>query len=232
MNYEDKKIVGIISSNVEPSIALNVIGHLAISIGKYSNDEIMGQPTIVDKSGVSHLGISQFPFIITKVKQGKYITIFEYDTEKYVLTKYQAEGVQADRNSDVENVTMNLEGTSKKVASTDTIEIKGNSVTNIDIGLIEAKIFDLSLSKTVKKVTVTNKAGTQTKEYNDTQLAKTEIKAKNLKGTTVVIEYKIKVTNEGELAGYVRRIVDYKPSDLTFNSSLNPDWYQAGQIQK
>lgn len=41
MNYEDKKIVGVISSNVEPSIALNVIGHLAISIGKYSNDEIM-----------------------------------------------------------------------------------------------------------------------------------------------------------------------------------------------
>ncbi len=40
MNYEDKKIVGIIASNVEPSIALNVIGHLAISIGKYSNEEI------------------------------------------------------------------------------------------------------------------------------------------------------------------------------------------------
>ena len=34
MNYEDKKIVGIIVSNVEPSVALNVIGHLAVSIGK------------------------------------------------------------------------------------------------------------------------------------------------------------------------------------------------------
>lgn len=71
MNYEDKKIVGIIASNVEPAIALNVIGHLAISIGKYSDDEIMGQPTITDKSGVEHLGISKFPFIITKVKAGK-----------------------------------------------------------------------------------------------------------------------------------------------------------------
>ncbi len=71
MNYEDKKIVGIIASNVEPSIALNVIGHLAISIGKYSNNEIMGQPIIMDKSGINHLGISQFPFIITKVKAGK-----------------------------------------------------------------------------------------------------------------------------------------------------------------
>lgn len=71
MNYEDKKIVGILASNVEPSIALNVIGHLAVSIGKYSDNEIMGAPTIKDKSDISHLGISKFPFIITKVKQGK-----------------------------------------------------------------------------------------------------------------------------------------------------------------
>ncbi len=71
MNYEDKKVVGIIASNVEPAVALNVIGHLAISIGKYSDTEIMGQPTITDKSGIKHLGISKFPFIITKVKPGK-----------------------------------------------------------------------------------------------------------------------------------------------------------------
>ena len=71
MKYEDKKIVGIIASNVEPSVALNVIGHLAISIGKYSNEEIMGKSVIIDKSGIKHLGISQFPFIITKVKAGK-----------------------------------------------------------------------------------------------------------------------------------------------------------------
>jgi len=71
MNYEDKKIVGIVATNVEPSIALNVIGHLAISIGKYSDKDIMGVPTIKDKSNLEHLGISKFPFIITKVKQGK-----------------------------------------------------------------------------------------------------------------------------------------------------------------
>ena len=71
MNYEDKKIVGIIASNVEPSVALNVIGHLSVAIGKYSDKEIMGQPIITDKTGVNHLGISKFPFIITKVKAGK-----------------------------------------------------------------------------------------------------------------------------------------------------------------
>lgn len=77
MKYEDKKIVGIIASNVEPAVALNVIGHLSISIGKYSESEIMGQTVIIDKSGIKHLGISQFPFIITKVKSGKLKTAID-----------------------------------------------------------------------------------------------------------------------------------------------------------
>ena len=81
MNYEDKKIVGIIASNVEPSIALNVIGHLAVSIGKYSDSEIMGKPSITDKTGVNHLGISKFPFIITKVKAGKLKTTIDIAKE-------------------------------------------------------------------------------------------------------------------------------------------------------
>ena len=46
INYEDRKIVGIIASNVEPAVALNVIGHLAISIGKYSDPEIMREKRI------------------------------------------------------------------------------------------------------------------------------------------------------------------------------------------
>lgn len=71
MNYEDKKIVGIIATNVDAATALNVIGHLAVSIGKYSDNEIMGKSALTDASGINHLGISKFPFIVTKVKAGK-----------------------------------------------------------------------------------------------------------------------------------------------------------------
>jgi ABC-type antimicrobial peptide transport system ATPase subunit len=77
MNYEDKKIVGIIATNVDASVALNVIGHLSIAIGKYSDNEIMGKKVITDKSGVEHLGISKFPVIITKVKASKLRTAIE-----------------------------------------------------------------------------------------------------------------------------------------------------------
>lgn len=77
MNYEDRKIVGIIATNVDVAVALNVIGHLSIAIGKYSDKEIMGKPVINDKSNVEHLGISKFPFIVTKVKPSKLRTAIE-----------------------------------------------------------------------------------------------------------------------------------------------------------
>lgn len=71
MNYEDKKIVAILATNVDPKTAMNVIGHLAISIGKYSDNEIMEKQELIDNSGIIHLGISKFPFIVTKVKASK-----------------------------------------------------------------------------------------------------------------------------------------------------------------
>ena len=43
--------------------------------------------------------------------------------------------------------------------------------------------------------------------------------------STVRLEYKIVVKNEGTISGYVRKIADYMPQDLIFNSDLNLDWY-------
>lgn len=42
-----------------------------------------------------------------------------------------------------------------------------------------------------------------------------------------VTEYKIKVTNEGNVAGYAKNIVDYMPKGMQFISELNPSWYIA-----
>lgn len=165
-------------------------------------------------------------YAFSKISEGKYLVVFGYDTEKYIPTVYQADGVQDSQNSDVEMVNTVIEGNEQRVAATDTLEIANSSKSNIDLGLVEAKTFDLELSKTISKVTITNSEGTKTNEYDNVSLAKVEIAAKHLQNSTVVIEYKIKVKNNGELAGYVKNIVDYKPTDLTFNSSLNPEWYQ------
>ena len=162
------------------------------------------------------------------VDDGNYVIIFDYDTEKYMLTSYQADGVNNSQNSDAELVKLNLNGENVTKASTNTLTMRGTNIENIDIGLIEAKVFDMNLTKTISKVTISNNEGTQSIDYNDNSLAKAEIRAKYLSGSTAVIEYKIKVTNNGEVAGYVKNIVDYKPTDLNFNSGLNKQWYQAG----
>ena len=45
---------------------------------------------------------------------------------------------------------------------------------------------------------------------------------------SIAIEYNITVKNNGAVAGYVKRIVDYLSStDLKFSSELNTDWYQG-----
>ena len=67
-------------------------------------------------------------------------------------------------------------------------------------------MFDLNLNKYVSRITVQNKAGTTVKEYNKEQLAKLEIDSKQLAGSTVLIEYEIRITNEGELPGYANEM--------------------------
>ena len=161
--------------------------------------------------------------------KGRYIAIFEYDTNKYNLTKYQAENVSKALNSDVEKNKITYEGKEQELATTDILNLTNGDLTNIDLGLVIAKNFDLELTKTISKVTISNTEGKTVKEYNDEALAKVEIGAKYLKNSTVVIEYNIKVKNTGEMAGYAKQIVDYKPTDLKFNSSLNSSWYQSGE---
>lgn len=159
------------------------------------------------------------------LQAGRYMVAFEYDTTRYSATEYRKPGVSESVNSDIITNTITLEGITKTVGLTDVIEINESGASNIDAGLIENSVFDLSLDKYVSRVSVINNAGTKTTEYNNTQLAKIELDAKQIANTTVVIDYTINVTNQGELAGYASEIVDYKPNDLTFNSEMNKDWY-------
>ena len=43
-----------------------------------------------------------------------------------------------------------------------------------------------------------------------------------------MLEYTIKVKNNGEVAGNANSIVDYLSNGLSFSSELNPDWYLSG----
>lgn len=159
------------------------------------------------------------------IPNGDYMVAFEYDTSKYGLTKYQVKGGDQKVNSDVISKEIKLNNETKLVGITDTIKIANSEAENIDMGLIENPEFDLSLNKYISKVVVTNKAGTSTYEYENTELAKVEISAKQIAGTVLLVEYEIEVTNEGDVNGYVTDIIDYLPKELEFNSEMNKEWY-------
>ena len=161
-----------------------------------------------------------------EVTKGKYIVVFMYDNDKYGITTYKANGVEENVNSDAVSKTLSLNGKNIPVGATDTLNIENRGIENIDIGLTQKNKFDLSLTKTVTKVVVQNSKEVKTYNFNNTKLAKVEIPAKYLSGAVVTIEYKIKVTNNGNVPGYVKNIVDYMSTDLSFSSTMNNSWYQ------
>ena len=175
------------------------------------------QNTTTDENG-------QYKF--AKVKQGKYYVVFGYDVNTYQITQYQAEGINNTNNSDVVENTISLNGKKQKVAITKELEVKDNDLSNIDGGFTEMKKSDMRLDKYVTKITVQNAKGTKVQNYDNKQLAKVEIKSKYLNGSLVVVEYQIKVTNEGETEEYVSEIIDNMPNDFKFNTEINKNWYK------
>ena len=166
-------------------------------------------------------------YVLDHIGNGKYIAIFDYNNETYTLTKYKAEGVSEAVNSDAMMKELTIDGQSQNVASTDIIEISGENISNINVGYVKVQNFDLKLDKFVSKIVIQDTNGSTVKEYGDETLARAELDAKRVNGATVLIEYKIRVSNVGEASGYARRIVDYMPNDLKFSSELNKDWYQT-----
>ena len=176
---------------------------------------------VVSTTTTNKTGIYTF----SKVTNGNYIVAFEYDLTKYDLSTYKAQGVDESLNSDAINKELKINGKSRKYGVTDTIIINENKY-NVDLGLISSPKFDLELTKGIDLIQVSNKAGTQSYKFNNSDSAQVQIASKNLKGSVVAITYTIKVKNTGAVAGYANKIVDYKAKDLAFSSTLNPEWYQ------
>ena len=113
---------------------------------------------------------------------------------------------------------------------------------------IYVKYFDLSLLKwvtqtivTVDEKTTTTETGfkpntglTETTGIRDNKenepVAKVEVDKNKLSKTTVKFAYKIRVTNEGEIAGYATEITDFIPEGLEFKAEDNKKygWVKVG----
>ena len=169
-------------------------------------------------------------YVLSGIPRGKYIVAFEYDTSTYKLTSYMQSGVSSARNSKAVAKTMTINGQEKTYGVTDTIDITDRSIGNINMGLVESQIFDFKLDKFVTQVSASGGGKSVSYNYNNTSLAKVELRSNLLRNSTVVVEYTITVTNMGEVSGYARNIVDYLPEGMTFNSELNKGWIQDGDM--
>lgn len=162
----------------------------------------------------------------SNLQQGEYIVIFLYDSGRYSLTTYKQKDVDSSLNSDVIDINATISGKRTIVASTDAITITNDNVRDIDIGVYSAEKFDLKLDKYISKITLTTPTiGTRPYDYDNAKIGKIEVLGSNLGKSSAVIEYKIIVTNEGAIPGYVKKIVDYLPQGIGFNTELNKDWY-------
>ena len=169
-------------------------------------------------------------YTLTGLQEGTYIVLFEYDTNAYSLTTYKKAGVSDGRNSDVVSKSIDIGSGEKIYGVTDNITISDGSIANIDIGLMVAAKFDLRLDKYITRVVEQNSKGTNVYTYDNEDLARVDIDWKTINGATLVIEYTIRISNVGELQGYVRNIADYIPEGFEFNAELNKDWYEQGGV--
>lgn len=167
-------------------------------------------------------------YFLSHIGNGRYIVIFDYDTVAYTITKYRAEGISEAENSDAMKNQITIDGAEQQVTSTDVITVANNNISDIDIGLIELRNFDLKLDKYVNKISIQTSAGTTVREYTDETLAKLELDKRVVNGATAIVEYTIRITNVGEVEGYAKKIVDYIANEYNFSSEINKDWYQMG----
>ena len=107
-----------------------------------------------------------------------------------------------------------------------------NEEDDLDKEFVKVKYFDLALKKWVSKAIVTNQDGTvtvqetgHTGDENPEPPAKVDLGRQDINKVTVKFEFQIKITNEGEIAGYAKEITDYIPEGLRFVQEDNPEWY-------
>lgn len=156
------------------------------------------------------------------IPKGNYLVLFEYDTGSYTPTKFTPYGSNKNSSHAMKKI-VSINGQEKTVGITDMIKVNRSDVENLNMGLVANNKFDLKLDKYINQITVKNDK-TKTYQYQNEKLAKIEIAAKQIDKTQVQIEYKIVVTNEGNVTAYVDEVIDYVSQDLQVSTATNEGW--------
>ena len=152
------------------------------------------------------------------------------------ITEYQDENKEPvrDRDSNEDNVNLPSDEELPNYKDDVTGDYIPGQEDDDDFEKVVIKIFDLSLRKWVTQAIVIDKDGQTITEtghqpYDDPEeIVKVELHRKHINDVTVKFRYKIRVTNEGEIAGYAKEVTDYIPEGLRFIAEDNPGWTDEG----
>ena len=152
------------------------------------------------------------------------------------ITEYQDENKEPvkDRDSSEDNVKLPSDEELPNYKDDETGSYIPGQEDDDDFEKVVIKIFDLSLRKWVTQAIVIDKNGQTITEtghqpYDDPEeIVKVELHRKHINDVTVKFRYKIRVTNEGEIAGYAKEVTDYIPEGLKFIAEDNPGWTDEG----
>ncbi len=101
---------------------------------------------------------------------------------------------------------------------------------DIDIEKVKVTYFDLSLKKIISKVTMILDGETYVDETGHTfeddpeEIVKIELGTHKIETSVIKFTYQIRITNEGNKAGYAYEIKDYIPEGLEFVEEDNEGW--------
>ena len=139
-----------------------------------------------------------------------------------------------DRDSQSDNVNLPNDEDLPGYKDDETGEYIPGQQDDDDFEKVIVKEFDLALRKWVTQaIVIENGKETVTETghgpYDDPEeIVKVELYRKNINDVVVKFRYKIRVTNEGDIPGYVKEITDYVPEGLRFDPADNPGWTDEG----
>lgn len=114
----------------------------------------------------------------------------------------------------------------------DSVPNKWQGEDDEDIEKVRVQYFDLALRKWVTKaIVIQNGAENVTEtghhaEDDPEEVVKVDLKKSKIDSVVVKFEYQIRITNEGEIAGYAKEIKDHIPDGLRFEAADNQNWVQ------
>ena len=199
---------------------------------RYLENSLINKP-VINEEGAYELSYQEVPVMCRVIESAP---TNENITNIADITEYQDDNHEeiTDRDSESDNVELPNDENLPGYKDDETGEYIPGQQDDDDFEKVIVKEFDLALRKWVTEaIVIENGKETVTvtghQPYDDPEeIVKVELHRKKLNQVTVKFRYSIRVTNEGDIPGYVKEITDYIPEGLRFDPADNPGWTDEG----